>query len=350
MMQRLIKTAKTAAVLLLSGVLLAGCGESSAKTEEAMERIRDLDYEGALTLLEEAREEGENERLILRGTGIAYMGQTRYQEAIEAFRGSLALSDGFVQSIDYDLNYYLAAACTKAGEYEDAESVYNAVLAMEEQEDALFLRGMVRLRLDRFSQAKEDFDRVVALDPANVDRIIEIYQALENGGYRQAGLEYLEALLGRKDGKLTSLERGRIYFYMGQYREAAAELEEARTAGDSFDASLFLGRSYEAVGEYNYASNVYESYLAKDDTAAILHNQLGMCRLKMGNYSGALECFQAGKALGDQSVMQSLAFNEIVAYEYLGEFSRAGELMQSYLKNYPDDADALRERDFLSTR
>ena len=70
----------------------------------------------------------------------------------------------------------------------------------------------------------------------------------------------------------------------------------------------------------------------------------------MGNYSGALECFQAGKALGDQSVMQSLAFNEIVAYEYLGEFSRANELMQSYLKNYPDDADALRERDFLSTR
>ena len=32
------------------------------------------------------------------------MGQTRYGEAIDAFRESLSLSDGFVQPLDYDLN------------------------------------------------------------------------------------------------------------------------------------------------------------------------------------------------------------------------------------------------------
>ena len=55
-------------------------------------------------------------------------------------------------------------------------------------------------------------------------------------------------------------------------------------------------------------------------------------------------------ALGDAAVMQSLSFNEIVAYEYLGEYQKAEVLMTGYLKSYPDDEAALREQIFLATR
>jgi TolA-binding protein len=48
--------------------------------------------------------------------------------------------------------------------------------------------------------------------------------------------------------------------------------------------------------------------------------------------------------------MQDLLYNEIVAYEKLGQFSKAEEMMQSYLKSYPDDQDAQREQLFLQTR
>ena len=48
--------------------------------------------------------------------------------------------------------------------------------------------------------------------------------------------------------------------------------------------------------------------------------------------------------------MQSLKFNEIVAYEYLGDFQKAAVLMQSYLLTYPDDKEAKREQEFLQTR
>ena len=72
--------------------------------------------------------------------------------------------------------------------------------------------------------------------------------------------------------------------------------------------------------------------------------------MKKGNYAAALMAFQNGMQLGDSAMMQTLAFNEIVAYEHMGEFTNAFALMENYLKTYPDDTKAKREYDFLSTR
>ena len=41
---------------------------------------------------------------------------------------------------------------------------------------------------------------------------------------------------------------------------------------------------------------------------------------------------------------------EITAYEYSGDFVSAFNLMNEYLKKWPDDADAQREAVFISTR
>ena len=50
------------------------------------------------------------------------------------------------------------------------------------------------------------------------------------------------------------------------------------------------------------------------------------------------------------SLIQTLCFNEIVAYEYLEDYQQAEVLMNAYLQNYPDDQTAIREQQFLSTR
>ena len=47
--------------------------------------------------------------------------------------------------------------------------------------------------------------------------------------------------------------------------------------------------------------------------------------------------FQAGKQIEGNSLMQTLCFNEIVAYEYLEDYQQAEVLMNAYLQNYPDD-------------
>ena len=128
-----------------------------------------------------------------------------------------------------------------------------------------------------------------------------------------------------------------------------AQREKAKDSNAGVDVVSLLGQTYEKLGDYNYAASVYSNYLSNTPDAQI-YNQLGLCDLKIGEYEAALNAFQAGIAIEGNELMQVLKFNEIVAYEYLGDFKQATVLMQKYLSTYPDDEKALREYEFLQTR
>ncbi len=335
---------------VLAAVVLSGCGSGSDKTEEAMELVQKLDYAGALAVFTEAEADGENERLIARGKGIAHMGLTEYEEAVECFKAALTASNGLVEPVDFDLNYYLAAAYIKNSQYKEAQEAYDAILALRpEEKDAYFLRGCVRLELDAFEGAKADFDKVIGMDSENYERLIEIYEVLAHHGYKEVGQEYLTNALESGSKQMNAYESGRIYYYLEEYQKAYIALEEAKSSGD-VESYLYLGRAYEATGDYNYASSVYSSYLSKEGPNAEVYNQLGLCEMTKGDYQKALEAFQAGLQLDDSRYLQSLSFNEIAAYEHLGDYQKAAVLLRSYLKTYPDDEKAKREMEFLATR
>ena len=333
-----------------TAVILGGCGGAGEKTQSAMQMIQELDYQGALAQLDSAEESGENSRLINRARGIACMGLIDYEGAAAFFEAAIAGSDGLVQSIDYDLNFYLAAAYTKSERYKEAEEIYNAVLALRpNEEDAYFLRGNVRLALNNYEEAIADFDKAISMNPANYDRLIEIFEVLDYYGHGEAGQVYLRNALESGGKDMDKYVSGRIYYFLGEYQNAYMALEEAREKGGA-ESYLYLGRAYEATGDYNYAANVYNSYLENNEGNAEMYNQLGLCEMTRGEYLKALEAFQAGMQLKDTAMMQTLSFNEIVAYEFLGEYRQAQVLMENYLKNYPDDEQAKREYDFLSPR
>lgn len=330
-------------------ILLSGCGDGKENVSLGMQHIKELDYQAALACFDTAQELNENEKLTARGRGIAYMGLTRYEEAEEYFLEALSYSNGLIEDVDYDINLYLAAVYDKMGRYEEAEEIYDAILALHPaDEDVLFLRGSIRLKLDKYTEAKDDMDRVVELDGQNFERIIQIYEAMNEAGYKDAGQSYLTDALQTYESKMSHFDKGRMYYYMGEYQKAYLALEEAKSKGDAV-AYQYLGMAYEATGDYNYASSVYSSYLAKTPNAQ-LYNQLGLCEMKKGDYEKALAAFQAGLQVEDSDMKQSLLFNEIVAYEYLSDFEQAAALMESYLKIYPDDAAAVREYEFLAGR
>jgi len=342
---------KTAAVLLVCASMLTGCGGDNTKTEEGMQQISALQYANALALFEEAEESGENARLIARGRGIAYLGQARYQEAVACFLEALSLSDGFVQDIDYDINFYLAEGYIGMGDYVAAEDTYSAILGLYERPQCYYLRGCVRLLQGSYTAATDDFNHAVAMAPKDVDMVIRIFEVLQANGYRDSGLEYLDSALASYESTMSALNRGRIYYYKEEYQTAAVALDEARQAdANNSNASLYLGMTYEAIGENNYATSVYESYLARNPQDAVIHNQLAVCRMKLGEYEKALSSIQAGMQVGNPAVKRSLSFNEIVIYEHLGEFQKAQALMSAYLATYPSDEVALREQIFLCTR
>lgn len=332
---------------------LTGCGgkQTASGITEGMQHIQDMEYEEALACFQTAEEEGGDARLIARGIGIASMGLVDYETAIESFLTCLSLSDGRIQEMDYDVNFYLAAAYQKAGQYSEAEAVYDAILSLRPQDtEAVYLRGNARLSQGQFQRAKEDFDLLVELEPYHYARLLQVYEVLSADGYKEAGREYLEMALKERPERMTALDEGCIQYYLGNYEQAQVLLEEAKAAGGA-DACLYLGMAYEATGDYNYAiTNVYTAYLAEGEGNAEIYNQLGLCYLKQENYAAALEAFQNAMQIPDNGMMQTLRFNEIVAYEYLGEYTKAAVLLDNYLKNYPDDEKAQREYGFLSTR
>lgn len=247
------------------------------------------------------------------------------------------------------MNYYLAAAYRKNGQPAEAKKVYDAILGLKpEEKDAYFLRGSAELELGDYESAKADFDQAISMDPKNYDRLIEIYEALADYGYREVGQEYLQNVLDTAK-QLDAYDSGRIYYYLGDYQKAYLALEEAKGKG-GVDSYLYLGKAYAATGDYNYASSVYSNYLSNQGPDAEIYNQLGLCELAKKDYQKALEAFQAGKQIEGNSLMQTLSFNEIVAYEYLQDYQKAAVLLNAYLQNYPDDQAAIREQQFLSTR
>ena len=342
-------------IILAAGILFAGFGssEKNAEVEKGMQAIEAMDYETAMNSFSKAEELKENPRLIARGRGIACMGQTDYEKAVEYFLECMALSNGVVEDMDYDVNFYLAASYQKLKKYQEAIAVYDAILGMHSGDtDAYYLRGNAYLSLGKYEEAKLDFDQVIKREPYNYNRLIQIYEVLRAAGYKDMGDEYLRAALSEKEKKMNDYEKGRIQFYLEDFKGAQVSLEQAKAEkGAEADVYLYLGMAYEATGDYNYAiTNVYNAYLSQKEGTAALYNQLGLCYLKQEQYDAALEAFQSAMQIPDNGMMQTLKFNEIVAYEYLNEFEQATILLDNYLKIYPDDEQAKREYGFLSTR
>ena len=329
---------------------MTSCGkEEESHTDVGMAAIETLDYAAAIEAFDAASEAGENERLILRGRGMVCMAQLQYDEAVDLFIQALNLSDGVPEDLDYDINYYLAAAYYKGGHMDEAIAVYDSILKLKpDDKDAYYLRGVVELEAGDFDAASSDLRQAIAINNGNCDMVVDVYQILAAHGYKEAGREIISECIA-SNSDISDYDYGRFEYYLGNYDSAKSYLENA-DKGDSAQITLFLGRTYEALGDYNYAISLYNTYLDKNYNAPNIYNQMGLCQMKMERYAEALSSFQAGMNTEDKSIIQTLKYNEIVAYEYMCEFRTAANLMKDYVAIYPDDQAAQREYEFLKTR
>lgn len=351
-MKKVIKT--TSCILVITAMtFLSGCSGKTSKSEGnialGMQAINEAAYETAAEYFNKSIEEGKELELAYRGLGMTYMNMGEYEGAKEAFVQALQNAGFFVGDLEEDISCYLAAAYYKLGDYENAIATYTNVLEVSKKNvDVYYLRGVVRLEAGDLEAAIQDFDKAVSLDSKDCDRYINIYKALEQAGEKEKGKTYLEQSATLLKDK-QAYEKGRILYYMEDYNGAVSVLESLSDSGDN-RATLYLGKSYEALGDMNYAASLYEKYIQTDETNGEVYNQLGLCKLNMKEYETALNCFQKGIATGDGEVLQELLFNEASAYEYMSDFSTAKTKFSEYLAKYPNDENAKREYEFLKTR
>ena len=255
--------------------------------------------------------------------------------------------------MDFDSNYYLAEAYLKLGDYNKAKEVYDAIIALRDKDsNAYYLRGTAELAAGNHDAGYTDFTRAITLNSKDYGMIIMIYKSLDEYGYTDEATAILQTAMDNGSNFMTNFEKGQISFYLGNNAEAQSYLEAARNerSQEKEPVVVMLGQTGEKQGDYNYAISVYRNYISENPDSAIVYNQLGMCQIRQGDYESAVTSFQQGLNLEDKAMDQALRLNEITAYEYMGEFEVAADLMKSYLATYPDDQDAQRENIFLSTR
>ena len=150
----------------------------------------------------------------------------------------------------------------------------------------------------------------------------------------------------------------------GNYKEAVTAFQKAVDEGKkTAEAYRGLGMAYYEQEDYASAKDAFEKALAAGgEKNQVIYNLLGICGMKLNDYNYALEQFNQGISLSQNSgtsmenaesfseVLQEMRFNQIVCYEKLGDWENAKTKIAEYIQVYPDDADAQREAKFLETR
>ena len=339
------------AVACLIVVALTGCGEEKQKSnyEQGVESLEMQNYSAALNFFNASIAQNKNMQLAYRGQGLSYLGLGQYSDAINSFETALGESNGLLKKVDYDINYYLAVAEYKSGNLEGALDIYNNIIALKQSSDAYYLKGKITLEMGDYNGATECFAKAIEMKKTDPDLYINIYEDLSEKGYDLEAKSYINDAI-RNVQKPSTYQLGVFNYYLGDFTQARNYFEESTDTRKTAKGVIYLGKTYEALGDPGYAATVYEDYVSKDKNAADIYNELGLLKSAEKDYEGALAAFENGLAAENSSCRQSLMYNQIITYEFLSDYAKAAELMGVYLELYPGDETAVRENVFLSTR
>lgn len=308
--------------VILSVGLLTGCAKEDAKKQESYKEL-----------------------------GLTAMSEGDYEKAIESFNKALKLANGSVDNQEIDICYYKAAAQYQAGDFGGAVDTYTALMEYDEGDPMpIFLRGSIYANENQMEQALKDYKSAVKCDEEDYELYIQIFENLQELNHRDEGLEFLNLALEIEGNKAENyMQRGRIYLILEQYDAATKALNKAIDKNLD-EAKVYLAQVYLAQDEDDKAEATLEEYIKNDTVTSDALNIIGCMKMEQGDYEAALKYFKQGLGLDKVADKKSLMKNEIAALEHTGEFDTASEKLEEYLKEYPTDEEAIREKEFLATR
>ncbi len=330
--------------------LLAGCKDKKlTEYEKGIEKLEQQKYEQAVKHFENAIQKGDKSELAWRGIGIARTGQGAYDKAEEAFVTALGVTEKKQKALQKDLSLYLADAQYHQEDYSGCIETCDQLLESGKEKDAYFLRGSAYLCRHEYKKAEKDFQKVLSDSPVYQD-YLDIYMVYQACDLTADGVEYLEEGLKKKGNSPEDFyQRGRMYYYLFEYKDAEKALKKAKKKG--YDQALvYLGKIYGENQDWDEALAVYKECLDVEGLEAEGYNGLAVCTAAEGDYEKALSYIEKGLKQNDWEMNQVLLFNQIVFYEKSMDYGSAKEKVTAYLEMYPGDKDAVREGYFLETR
>lgn len=229
-------------------------------------------------------------RYSYRDDGIKALGEGDFEDAIQAFDLAIDSKKGLVGKFDVDVLKYRAEAEYLSGDYEAAVDTYDILIKIDGEKPEYFnMRSVSKSGAKDGAGAISDYNRSKELDPE-----------------------------GTAPGQLNAL--------------------------------LSAGEALLEAGSYNDAMTLYDEAAAAGETSPGLYNQMGLCKMSLEDWDGALDAFNKGLKSPEGSSVPELLFNCAVVYEHKGDFKKALEVMQQYVSVHGADEEAEREITFLKSR
>ncbi len=338
-----------------SQYLLAAVAENNAKgayyVDLGMDYIMLEEYSSAREAFEHAVSMEDSLELAYRGLGIMCMEQELYTEAIEYFDLAIDQVELNVGSLEYDILQYRAEAEELAEEYDDAIDTLDVLIELEVNvNENRLAKGRVYLKMGDEKSAGVCYDLVLADNSDDVSVYFEIYNAYDENGYSEEGIEFLnKALEIEGDTTEDHLNRGKIYYLMGNYSAAITELSYAVEAGDA-QAMLYTAFCYEDQGDYDTAADYYVQSLNIENSPETA-NYYAMCLSASGDDNHAWNVVHSTmEDFPDCDCMQDLKWNEIILYERMDMLPSALTRLLEYEEAYPDDPNIELEMQYLTLK
>ena len=229
-----------------------------------------------------------------RDKGIKAFNESSYEEALKEFNISINTEQWFSSKMDYDSELYIAACYMRQGEYAEASKQYKKLT-------------------DEYSSSKTSLDR---------DTIM--------------GMMFLaDALEQANTGDISDA--------------TISQLKKEYEAGN-VSMSIFLGTSYQQMGNYEEMVNYYTVYADKFGINTYIAYQLSAYYLDIGDIETATDYVNKGMNAEDDLYLDMLQFNDIIIteknHDYVGALNKARALTEAY----PDNETYKREYDFLDSR
>ncbi|XP_015687562.1 RNA polymerase II-associated protein 3 [Protobothrops mucrosquamatus] len=286
--------------------------EELDKEDTTHDSVSDSEEDGICIDTEKALAEKEK--------GNTYFKQGKYDAAIECYTKGMN-ADPYNPALPTNR----ASAFFRLKKFSVAESDCSLALALNKNyTKAYSRRGAARFVLQNFKGAKEDYEKVLELDPNNFEVKNEL-RKIE------------QALLSKEN---CQAEETDTFRKVEIAEEELKQLEEEQLKQKAM-AEKDLGNRYFKAGKYETAMECYTRGIAADGTNALLPANRAMAYLKVQKYEEAEEdCTRA--VLLDSSYSKAFA-RRGTARAALGKLKEAMQDFESVLKLKPGNKQAMNE-------
>jgi len=342
------KSTISVAALAAALFLLAGCASAVATpaTGSVLKGYLDRragDAEGALEAYRQALAEDPESAAIRGEISELLVGLSRVPEALEVLDEGLALRPGHPDLLFRRARVLFlsgrreearadALAAARAGRGSEAFSLaVRLYLASEENQTALdvadewvkslpedadahFQRGLALVLLGRVPEAKEAFERVIALRPGHIEALEALGGIALDAGRLEEARGYFERVIAANPHELgVSLSLVELDADAGNVDQALKRLRESERWGGGVKERLRMGLLYFRLESLEDAERVFTG-LEKSNPGDNVFLLLGSVRLARERYDSAIDAFgrvPVGSDFYDEAMLRKgLALHE----------------------------------------